>query len=197
MWSDRIRKSFERKHKRVKNDAVHINSLEFIIVVLQYAATVVRMKSLPQSDLLSIFPRGIPAQPVLLCRTDNTAAEAWANHVTSRSPQGQRLIGVMAELLRTSNLGLNAKHIAGVENVLADFISRPTHFNLSHSHRAEQIFQTHESLRTWDYFLPSQELLQSLSSLLFNEQTRDPLNLPENLGHFVPSGSTISCSPSI
>ena len=197
VWSERIRKSFEQKRRRGKNKTVHINSLEFIIVVLQYAATAVRLQSLPHHDLMSIFPNGIPEQPVLMCRTDNTAAEAWSNHVTSRSPQGQRLIGVLAELLRTNNLGLNAKHIAGVENVLADFISRPTHFHLSHSHRAEQIFQTHESMRTWDYFLPSQEFLQNLYSLLFNEQTRDPLSLPKNLGHFVPAGSTILCSPTI
>jgi hypothetical protein len=133
----------------------------------------------------------------MLCRTDNTAAEAWANKVTSQSSQGQRLIGVLADLLRTKNLGLNARHIAGVKNVLADFISRPTHFALSFSQRAEQIFQKHALARTWDYFLPSQELLQSLSFSLFNEQTRGHPGLPKNLGRFVPAGSTISCSPTI
>ena len=39
----------------------------------------------------------------------------------------------MAELLRTRPLGLNALYIAGILNVLADYISRPTHFDLSHA----------------------------------------------------------------
>ena len=194
-WSTKVTESFNKRP--VTEASIHINSLEFIVVILQYAATAVRLHTLPRSVREQIFPGGVPAQPVMLCRTDNTAAEAWANKVTSQSPQGQRLIGVLAELLRTQNLGLNARHIAGTENVLADFISRPTHFILSFSQRAEQIFQKHALARTWDYFLPSPELLQSLSSLLFNKQTRDPPSLPKNLGRFVPAGSTISCSPNI
>ena len=194
-WSKHVIDSFNRKPADAST--IHINSLEFIVVVLQYAATSVRLETLSERELALIFPEGVPAQPVMLCRTDNTAAEAWANKVTSQSLQGQRLIGVMADLLRTKNLGLNARHIAGVKNVLADFISRPTHFALSFSERAEQIFQKHALARTWDYFLPSQELLQSLSSSLSNERTQDHQDLPKNLGRFVPAGSTILCSPTI
>jgi hypothetical protein len=194
-WSKRVTESFNSKP--ANENTVHINSLEFIVVVLQYAATVTRFETLTKRESAYIFPEGVPAQPVMLCRTNNTAAEAWANKVTSQSLQGQRLIGVMADLLRTKNLGLNARHIAGVQNVLADFISRPTHFALSFSDRAEQIFQKHALARTWDYFLPSQELLQSLSSSLFNERTQDRQDLPKNLGRFVPAGSTILCSPTI
>ena len=194
-WSNEVTESFNRKP--ATDDTIHINSLEFIVVVLQYAATALRLETLTEHELSFIFPEGIPAQPVMLCRTDNTAAEAWANKVTSQSSQGQRLIGVLAELLRTKNLGLNARHIAGVKNVLADFISRPTHFALSFSQRAEQIFQKHALARTWDYFLPSRELLQNLSSSLFNERTQGHHDLPKNLGRFVPAGSTILCSPTI
>ena len=194
-WSDKVKESFNRKP--VDKSTIHINSLEFVVVILQYAATVVRLQTLPAAALRTIFPSGVPAQPVLLCYTDNTAAAAWATKVSSQSHQGQCMIGALAELMRTNNLGLNAKHIAGIDNVLADFISRPTHFNLSFSQRAEQIYQKHASARTWDYFQPSPELLQSLSSLLFSEQTLGLPNLPRNLGQFAPAGSTISCSPRI
>jgi hypothetical protein len=194
-WSEQVTASFNTKP--ATDATIHINSLEFIVVILQYVATAVRLETLTESVSRHIFPSGLPAQPVMLCRTDNTAAEAWANKVTSKSPQGQRLIGILAELLRTNNLGLNARHIAGTQNVLADFISRPTHFTLSFSERAEQIFQKHALARTWDYFLPSPELLQSLSSTLFSEQMRGHPSLPKNLGRFVPAGSTIYCSPSI
>jgi hypothetical protein len=117
--------------------------------------------------------------------------------VTSKSLHGQPLIGVLAALLRARPIGLNTNHIAGSDNILADFISRPTHFALSHSDRSEQIFQRHASARTWDYFLPSPELLQSLSCLLSSAPTLDLPNLPKSLGRFVPAGSTISCSPMI
>ena len=195
VWSKRVTENFNRRP--TNESTVHINSLEFIVVILQYVATAVQLETLPGHLRASVFPNGMPAQPVMLCRTDNTAAESWANKVNSQSAQGQRLIGALAELLRTTNLGLNAKHIAGTENVLADFISRPTHFNLPFSQRAEQIYQKHELARTWDYFLPSHELLQSLSSLLFSGQSEGLPSLPKNLGRFVPAGSTISCSPSI
>jgi hypothetical protein len=138
-WSKRVTESFNRKP--ADENTVHINSLEFIVVVLQYAATAVRLETLSERELLSIFPEGVPAQPVMSCRTDNTAAVAWANKVTSQSSQGQRLIGVLADLLRTKKLGLNSGHIAGVQNVLADFISHPTHFASLFYQRAEQIFQ--------------------------------------------------------
>jgi hypothetical protein len=120
-WSEKVTASFNKKP--TTDETIHINSHEFIVVILQYAATAVRLEKLPDSVLRHIFPAGVPAQPVMLCRTDNTAAEAWANKVTSKSPQGRRLIGVLAELLRTTNLELNARHIAGTQNVLADFIS--------------------------------------------------------------------------
>lgn len=83
------------------NITVQINSLEFIMVILQYATTMVGLETMSEHVLAGIFPVGTPAQPVLLYRMDNTAAEARANKVTSQSSPGQRLIGVLAELLCT------------------------------------------------------------------------------------------------
>jgi hypothetical protein len=171
--------------------------LEFIVVILQLIAAVIRLASLSASDRHAVFPDGLPTMPVLLCLTDNSSAKAWANRVTTKSPQGQHLIGIYAEILRTYNIGLNYDHIAGVENEMADFISRPTHFNLPHSERAEQIFQKYAFMRTWDYFLPSPEILQLLASLLFTEVSQDHPRLPANFGRFVPTGSTISSSQSL
>jgi hypothetical protein len=104
--------------------------------------------------------------------------------------------GIYAEILRTYNIGLNCNHIARVKNEIADFMSRLTHFNLPHSERAERILQKYAFMRTWDYFLPSPEILQFLASLLFTEVSQDRARLPANLQRFVPTGSTISCSPS-
>jgi hypothetical protein len=190
-WSDRVRTSLARnaKHK----DYVHINSMEYIVMIIQLSAVIVRLATLTAVQRLAFFPSGVPAQPILLSRTDNMSAKKWSNQLTSKSLQGQQLICIVAELLRTSNIGLNANHIPGVENVLADYISRPTHPNLSHSDRSEQIFRMHASARTWDYFLPSPELLQSISCALYSESTPGLPKLPKSLGRFVPAGSTISC----
>jgi hypothetical protein len=195
MWSDRVRKSIAlpAKHK----DYVHINSLEFIVVILQLAAVIVRLETLTQTQRAALFPSGIPAQPILLSLTDNTAAVKWSNRVTTKSLQGQQLIGIVAELLRTRNIGLNANHIPGVKNVLADYISRPTKLKLSHSDRSGQIFQMHASARTWDYFLPSQDLLQSITCALYSKSTQGLPSLPKTLGRFVPAGSTISCGSTL
>jgi hypothetical protein len=194
MWSPRLRKciALPSTHK----DYVHINSLEFIVVILQLAAVIARLEA-PLHEQQPLFPAGVPAQPILLSLTDNTAAEMWSNKVTSRSPQGQQLIGIIAELLRTRNIGLNARHIPGVKNVLADYISRPTNSNLSHSKRSEQIFRMNESVRTWDYFLPSPELLRSISCALSSKPIQGLPSLPRNLGRFVPAGSTISCGATL
>ena len=194
-WSDRVRTGITLPSSAP--GFVHINATEFVVVLLQLVAFTVRLETLTPSRRDVLLPAGIPTHPILLCFTDNTPAEAWANKVTSKSLQGQPLIGMLAALLQARPIGLNTNHIAGSENILADFISRPTHFALSHTERSEQIYQKHVSARTWDYFLPSPELLQSLSCLLSSAPTLDLPNLPRNLGRFVPAGSTISCSPTI
>ena len=194
-WSERVRHGITLPSSAP--GFVHINATEFVVVLLQLVAFTVRLETLPSTRRAVLLPAGIPTHPILLCFTDNTPAEAWANKVTSKSLQGQPLIGVLAALLRARPIGLNTNHIAGSENILADFISRPTHFTLSHADRSEQIFRKHASARTWDYFLPSPELLQSLSYLLSSAPTLDLPSLPRNLGRFVPAGSTISCSPVI
>ena len=64
---------------------------------------------------------------------DNMISEAWSNKVTSRSLQGQQLIGLLVALLQLLEVGHNSRHISGEENIIADFISCPTHFSLSHA----------------------------------------------------------------
>ena len=196
IWSDKVKLGL--KAKPGDRNYVHINSLEFIVVILQLIAVILRLQNLTPAERSRLLPNGqVPYAPVLLSRTDNTSSESWANRVTAKSLHGQRLLGVFAELLRLHNVGINCKHIEGLLNVLADFISRPTHFDLSHPERCEQIFQKHDSMRTWSYFLPSPELLQLLGSCIFNNSSLAVPSLPKNLGQFVPAGCSISSSPQI
>jgi hypothetical protein len=88
---------------------VHINATEFVVVLLQLVAFTVRLETLTPDRRTILLPAGIPIQPILLCFTDNTSAEAWANKVTSKSLQGQPLIGMLAALLRARHIGLNTR----------------------------------------------------------------------------------------
>ncbi|CAJ1950380.1 unnamed protein product [Cylindrotheca closterium] len=59
---------------------IHINVLECLVSFLQAVALVVTMESSALSDPIhDLFPHGIPAFPVLRCRTDNTATVSWIN----------------------------------------------------------------------------------------------------------------------
>jgi hypothetical protein len=196
LWSTKVRNGVTNL-KPSDPQFVHINSLEFIVVIMQLAAAIVRLQTLSPAQILRLFPSGLPAEPVCLCLTDNTSSMAWANKVTSKSVQGQNLIGIFAELLRIANLGYNCEHLAGVLNCRADDISRPTFPYLSISVRHEQIFLKHACLRTWDYFLPSPELSQLLCCALFTKPSPDRPSLPKNLGRFAPVGFTTSCSPTV
>jgi hypothetical protein len=127
-----------------------------------------------------------PSFPVLLALTDNTSANAWINKMCTKSRAGQNLLRFYAALLRTTNLSINSEHIPGVDNGLADFLSRPSNPDLLLSTRVEQLFLKHPSMRTWLFFLPNPDLLQLLHSLLFTEPLQGLPLLPKNLGQFVP-----------
>jgi hypothetical protein len=175
---------------------IQINCLEFLVVVLQLVATIVFFQQ-PTEILKLYFPNGIPVLPVLLTWTDSTTSKGWANKVSAGSTRGQYLLTIFAELLRLFDLGINCDHLSGDINVIADFISRPTHFNLSPFDRAEQIFHQYSYMRTWRFFQPSPELLQLLRSHLLAKSWPGRPSLPTNLGRFVPAGFTTSSSATI
>ena len=188
-WSPRVQRgcSLDAKHP----EFIHINVLEFIVALLQLAACIAALESgYAQSLGLSL-----PDIPHLVVWTDNTATKAWANKVTTSSRRAQPLLGVLSGLLRRSNIGFESGHIAGVDNDIPDFISRPELAHqpaVSHFARAQQIFAFESKLRSWHFFRPSPELCSLLESLLFSELWAAPPSLPKNLGlleHTVSIGS--------
>ena len=122
-WSPSIiaRTKLPQRHP----DFLHINCLEFAIVILQFVAAIVRLETMSPTMAAEIFPDGVPAHPIALIWTDNTAAKAWANRVSSSSVAGQNLLGIYATLLKHNQIGVQCDHIPGEANIIADFISRP------------------------------------------------------------------------
>jgi hypothetical protein len=142
LWSPALRHSVS-KLKPTNAAFVHINSLDFIVVIVQLAAVTSCLLTLSPDHRQRYFPAGFHAQPVCLCLTDNTSSMAWANKVTSKSLHRQTLIGVFAELLRFANIGFNSEHLAGILNDSANDISRPTFPYLPISARHEKISLKH------------------------------------------------------
>lgn len=181
-WSDSVRHGCQLPP--MAPGYIHINSLEFIVVLIQLAASIV---ALEVGHAQSIYKGTIPDIPLLSTWTDNTASKSWSNRVTTSSRTAQPLVGILSNLLRRNNIGFESKHIAGVDNDLPDFISRPDRAAepaLSHHHRSLQII-THDSrLKHWHYFRPSPAFTSLLASSLFSRLSEDPPNLPKNLGHF-------------
>ena len=175
---------------------VHINAMEYVVLILQHAAVVARLEQATDSQLQRWFPGGKPDIPYWLADIDNMVSKCWDHDMSARGKAGQSLLGVSSELKRQFRLRAESQHLEGKRNVVADDISR-VDFSLPVSTRFPQLFAKHPSLATWDYFLPSQPLLQLLYSRLFSGPKTEPCVLPTVLGRFLPASSTISSSPQI
>jgi hypothetical protein len=97
-WSEPVRKA-------MADQTIDINCLEFIVVILQFAAAIERFKSLPPAVQQQLFPDGTASQfPILLVKTDNTSAATWARKLsTSTAKNGHQLILNGEERLVTSS----------------------------------------------------------------------------------------------
>jgi len=193
-WSRRTVKGATRT-KSAAEGFVHINALEFVVVITQFAAVITRLEDCNQglSDCGVCFPNGPPNIPVWLVESDNMVSVAWERKATSASLQGQGLVSVCAELLRRRHIQTRCDHLAGSLNVVADDISH-NYFSLSFSARVEKLCKEHPMVSTLDFFLPSPELLQLLTLRLHSRLNPAPCLLPARLGQFLPADSTASVS---
>jgi hypothetical protein len=193
-WSGRIRAGVKLspKHKNY----IHINCLEFLVVLLQVVAAVVRFESELSDAMAPLHPNGFPAFPVLQSETDNTATKKWTNRVTTTSSRAHWLVSLYGQLLQRSRVTVEGDWIAGKINHVPDYISRPD-LNLSPSLLRQQTFLKYPWIQPFDFFQPSPELCSVLESCLFDDLWEAPPRLPKNLGQFVPGDSTTSFSVTI
>jgi hypothetical protein len=182
LWSTETRTAFVAGQ-------IHINLLEFVVVLLQLAAAVTRAE-----EAQPITP--MPPLSKLLIRTDNSPSRNWAHKVSARSERGQLFVSLYAALLGRTELTVACNHVAGIDNTLADFISRPPE-SISHPDRCKQIFLEEPRLRSYHFFRPSAELLSCLASRLFTEQWQESPPLPKSLGRFEIVDYITSCSVTI
>ena len=175
------------------DDYIHINSLEFSMCIVQLAAIIVRIQTMSQSMRDALFPDGVTVHAIFLIWTDNTSAKRWTNKLTTKSRTGQRLLCLLGDLLREYDIGINADHIPGLQNIIADYISRPEQILLSPSDRLKQIYAKHPLLSTYEVFLPSPELVAKLRSALLSKRVAVRGDLPATLGRFASTASISTC----
>lgn len=168
--------------------------MEFIVLIIQVAAVVEFNNRFPE-QAKCYAQRDTLRYTIGRIWCDNKAAIKWCNALTTASSSGQNLIWILAEILRIHEFGINADHIAGVDNTLADYISRPLNLTLSHHSRCAQIYQKHGMLRTYSYFRPSREFLQMLSCYLCTKVDLGRPEIPSSFGQFEAAVSTFSMSP--
>ena len=89
----------------------------------------------------------------------------------------------------TSPLGLSGDYIQGVDNVIADSISR-VYSNTNEIPSYDSLLQNFPQLRTYQRFQPSPEFLSLIYLALLLEPSKE-LQLPSKLGHFTPGSNII------
>ena len=177
---------------RIKANEVHINVLEFIGLLVSYIMVLERYKT---------DPTKYGPSPVMCLKGDNTSANSWWRKMSTASPMGGNLVKLYAEYQLLAPVCSFSEHIKGVDNIVADAISRPD--ELFRPHLTEiyttpypvlirQVCQRYKLKKRWDLFLISAELQSAMSSLLCSNLVTGRIKKPQNSGRFVPAGSIFS-----
>ena len=123
-----------------------------------------------------------PSFPTLLNWTDNTTSKSWIKKAATKTMKGKALQRILCLIMINNPVGITAEHIAGINNILADAISRIFSQNNS-TLSFKKLMQEFPMMKSRNRFLQSQEFLSALYSELL--EVREPgLCLPKTLGHF-------------
>ena len=167
--------SFQRKYKNLKGNIVSINLLEYATIIISYAAA---HFTFSLDSTLSLHPH-----PLINIESDNKSALSWTRRAASSTNEGKALARILTSLLITSKLGLSASFIPGVDNHIADSLSRmstKTKF-ISFSSLQQEYKQLHLCKR----FVPDPSFLSRLWDALLLAQAH-PLQQPNQLGQLLP-----------
>ena len=162
-----------------------INCIEYFTTIVNYCASLVVFASQKIND---------DPHPVVLCVTANTSALNWTLDTSKKSRIGWALARFFCGLLIGSNVGINAKWISTVENIIADKISRLKKLTStdSKSHPSHNTYgyanlqQEHKELKACNSFQPSHKLVSLLLEILLTGNCPDLKQIlklrPQDLG---------------
>jgi len=183
-WPDKIKmktiKHFVKTYKTISGGFVSINLLEYVTIIISYAACVIQLQNM-HNDL----PH---PNPTLLIESDNTTAVSWTRKAASSTPAGKQLAFLLTSIMvKNQHIGLSSTHISGIENTVADEISRTPSLSSQHSlfSSLSSLRQKYPQLKGSQQFLPSPSLLSTIWDALLLK-TVQPLQILDSLGHFRP-----------
>jgi hypothetical protein len=143
------------------------NLLEFAALIFGLAGAILAWESLPADSR--------PPHPMVLLWTDNMTARAWVRKISGiKSPQGRSLARILAHLLMFSDLGIEAQHIEGIENIVADFLSRMSITHNPSTFSYQHVQTQFPWLRLSRRYVPSNELLALVCSALSTQSVDIP-----------------------
>jgi len=146
---------------------ISINLLEYAAMIISLAGAILVWESLPTNSR--------PCHPVCLLWTDSTSAASWTKRVAGlKGPQGKALARIFAHLLMFSDVGVNAEHLSGDLNVIADFLSHIREQDDFSQFSYLSLVQKFPQLKDCRRFHPSRELL----SLIFSALSTGSPNIP-------------------
>ena len=132
------------------HELITINVLEFATEIINFAAAL---------TFHGLHPdwAGHP-YPTLLNCTDNRKARALLRKAAPKSDMARRLQKISCSMMINSPLGLSGDYIQGVNNVIADSISR-LYSNTSKIPSYDSLLEKLPQLRTYQRFQPSPKFL--------------------------------------
>jgi len=168
-------KYFIKYYHGIQGATLSINLLEYVAIILSFAAAATRISQ-------STSP-AIP-NPLLSIMSDNTTAISWTRKAATSTKEGKALAYILTSIMiQHPHLGLSSSFIKGVDNTVADAISRM--HTKTHTLTFFQLQQTYPTLTGLDQFHPSPELLSRIWDALSLQPVR-PLDPILILGHFSP-----------
>ena len=188
-WPDHIHRRTIKFLSTGGSDLVSINLLEFIVIIINHVAA---------GHALQLgFHSDNPPDPYPTLRNfvDNRSALQWSTRAAKSSQYAQALGRILSNQLLGSRLALSSEFIPGIENSLADDISRSPHLSAD-SPSFSSLTQKYPKLASCRQFHPSPELLSTLY-LALSDASAPNLGTKMQPGHFDPAKSTGSPSPTI
>ena len=144
------------------------NLLEYAALLIGLAGAITSWEALPANTR--------PEHPLVLLWTDNITARAWTRKVSGiKSPQGRALARILAHLLMFSDLGIESEHIAGIENVVADYLSRLAITHDPSSFTYHDLQTRFPWLKLSRRYVPSSELLALVCTALSSASVSIPI----------------------
>ena len=153
-------------------DLISINVLEYATIIINFVAATY--------FFTKVAPNTKDPYPVALIEADNTSAESWTLKGCKSSTIGRELGLLQCALMIQNPVGICTGRVTMEENFIADGISR-----VENSQDADSFFhslvQDFPLLRSCQRFHPSAELVSSVTHILLQKQSVDPLRLSRRI----------------